>query len=473
MRTSFLTRGSLVLLLVACGSAGNLPETGQAGSAVTTCVSGTDRARSLAVTDPVALQKFGFGRVMDQVRVSGNVAASQTSTDVFQTWMRTFKKGPGGCDDPKIDPNKYGLVCPRDAEGKLASVDPFAPNAKVTFLPVALFNRFDLAPQDGKNCGEYRIVYAMKSTDPNVGGRAFIIFEAALPNPTPAAGIDACLPVATFWQGLSSNPDAADRAAKLESFYFNGLPGFAPVVQAANYGLPNGRGAHTAGQVRTNFFVDGVRWHLREFKTLRTCTGAGADTCRLDLEHVAAKANPANELFAGDAARSAGFRTAFAAQVPALLATSVAAIGMSTADKFNEYESVSQVNFGQTGDVDYAILAGPEMRKSVQDALNAAGSSITVDQLLHRATTQTCGGCHQISQDPNHDLGGGLVVQPSRGFVQVDEDGILSDALKKQFLPARKAILEKFINDRCAGGNGVFVPVAGLTLGGSPEGSAN
>ncbi len=473
MRTSFVTRGSFLFLLVACGSAGNLPETGQSGSAVTACVSGTDRSRSLAVTDAAALQKFGFGRVMDQVRVSGNVAPTQTSTDLFQTWMRTFKKGPGGCDDPKIDPNKYGLVCPRDAEAKLAGVDPFAANAKVTFSPVALFNRFDLAPQDGKNCGEYRIVYAMKSTDPNIGGRAFIIFEAALPNPTPALGIDACLPVATFWQGLSSNPDAADRAAKLEAFYFTGLPGFAPVVQAANYGLPNARGAHTAGQVRTNFFVDSVRWHLREFKTLRTCTGQSPDTCRLDLEHVAAKANPANELFAGTADRSAGFRTAFAAQVPALLATSVAGIGMSTADKFNEYESVSQVNFGQSGDVDYAIFAGPEMRKTVQGALDAAGSSITVDQLLHRATTQTCGGCHQISQEPNHDLGGGLVVQPSLGFVQVDEQGNLSDALKKQFLPARKAILEKFINDRCVGGNGGFVPVPGLTLGGSPEGAAN
>ena len=29
------------------------------------------------------------------------------------------------------------------------------------FFPVALFNRFDLAPEDGAHCGEYRIVYAM------------------------------------------------------------------------------------------------------------------------------------------------------------------------------------------------------------------------------------------------------------------------------------------------------------------------
>ena len=86
------------------------------------------------------------------------------ATQLYQQWMSTF--GPADCTDPKIDPNHYGQVCPRTHEFKLASVNPIDPNSKVQFVPVGLFNRFDLAPKSGATCGEYRIVYAMNSTDP-------------------------------------------------------------------------------------------------------------------------------------------------------------------------------------------------------------------------------------------------------------------------------------------------------------------
>jgi hypothetical protein len=447
----------------ACGSA-NDDLVAQTEQALDTCAAGTRADRSLALTDTDTLAHFSFSRVMGQILNTARVRPEQTTTELFQTWMSSFNaRGPAGCQQAGKDPNDYGFLCPRKPEGLLAGADPFAADAQVTFTPVAVFNRFDLAPQDGKNCGEYRIVFALNA--PAGGGRGFIIFEATLPNPTPNDGVGACLPVAKFWQGLSANPSSADRAQKVADFFFAGLPGFRPVVHASNYGLAQGDGAHRSGQIRTNFFVQSTQWQLREFKTRRSCVDT---VCNLTIEHVAAKANPANELFSGTHPLAPAFRTAFAAQVPSLLAPTMNGIGMATASRFNEWESVSQP-FGPA-DVQYDRLADEAMRTSVQTALTQAGSSLSVDQTLRRATSQTCAGCHQISV--GQDLGGGVSLAASLGFVHVDENRRLSPALVSQFLPARLAVLEAFINDRCAGQRG-SAPVPGMTLGGSLEGAPN
>src|SRR5690349_16811 len=79
-------------------------------------------------------------------------------------------------------------------EGALAQSNPFTPPQ---YVPLALTNRFDLAPANGANCGQYRAIYARRTnveTD-----RLHIIFEATLPNPDPAAGLAGCRPVAEFW----------------------------------------------------------------------------------------------------------------------------------------------------------------------------------------------------------------------------------------------------------------------------------
>src|SRR6185295_9531470 len=117
---------------------------------------------------------------------------------MYRGWMKTFgaTSAAGDCNDPNIDPNSYGLVCPRAGELALSTINPFSATSTVKFEPVAVFNRFDLAPATGATCGEYRVVYAMSSTSATIHGRAFLIFEAALPNPKPALGIDGCLPVA-------------------------------------------------------------------------------------------------------------------------------------------------------------------------------------------------------------------------------------------------------------------------------------
>ncbi len=477
MKTSSLLGTGLLLstLVAGCvaadqGDTGDLEDpTGEAAEAVI-CpdVSGTDVNRSLVVTDPAVLAKFSFKRTMDKIRTTAQVAATETTLGIYQRWMKSFTNAAGGgtCDQARVDPNDYDLTCPRTPEAKLATVNPFAASPSVKFVPVGLFNRFDLAPTSGANCGEYRIVYAMQSTNANISGRAFIIFEATLPNPDPAAGVSACLPVAQFWQSLTNDADVTSRAAKLEKLYFTGgaVAGFEPVVTAAHYGLATNADPATTGQIRTDFFVDFAQWHLREFKTRRTCTDvADAATCALDMQHVTVKVNPAEELFAGTHSKSASFRTAFIPQVKRLAATTTTGIAMGVSNGFNEWESVSQAN-----NVNYTSFADATIKGQITAELTALGSTLTTNNILARATTQTCAGCHQVSN--GKALGGGLTWPSSLGFVHIDESSTLSPALTGTFLPRRKVVLEKFINDRCSG-----VPVAadGLTVSGAAEDAAN
>jgi hypothetical protein len=399
-------------------------------------------------------------------QVLKSTGAKGTATQLYQQWMGTF--GDGDCN---IDPNSYGLVCPRAPELKLASVDPIDPASKVQFKPVGVFNRFDLAPKNGATCGEYRIVYAMSSTDPNIHGRGLYIFEAALPNPDPTKKLVGCLQIAEFWQNLS-NLTTSQIATQLEKFYYLGtaIPGVGPVVDAKNYGLASNGGAYTAGQIRSNMFIDSNQWALREFKTDLTCPPDGG-ACTLAIDHVSVKNNPANVLFDGTHRRAPGFLKQFPANVVPLASSDVSTIGMSTATQFDTYESISLPE-GRPGEtkVDYNREADADLKAAIQSVIDSKQIPLTVDQILLRAETQTCAGCHQLSVGA--DLGGGLRWPGSRGFVQIDEGSVMSDALISHFLPHRKDVLEAFINKHCGGG-GTDELDDGLTVGGSPDGAAN
>ena len=114
------------------------------------------------------------------------------------------------------------------------------------------------------------------------------------------------------------------------------------VVAGAHYGLAATMGgvvgAHGRGQIRSNFFIDVVQWHLREFQPRLTC----GDLCDLTMEHVEVKQHPANELFAAGHARSTSFQNRFLRQLPALLADDVSTIGVKIATEVDEVERVSQ-----------------------------------------------------------------------------------------------------------------------------------
>jgi hypothetical protein len=434
------------------GCTTDAPGVGQVADEVTCPVPTLDSTRSLMITDPTALANFSFQRVMDAITTSGH--ATNTSLAMYQAWMATF----ANCSDPKIDPNGYGIRCPR-IESTLGSINPFQPTG-AHFVPVALANRFDLAPRSGADCGEHRIVFALQGGN----GRAFIIFEGRLPNPTPASGIAGCTPVADFWAQLSTDPSATSRAAKLDSFYFTGLPGFEPVVAASHYGLANSisTGTRSTGQIRTNMFIQAQQWNLREFQLSKPCA-LGA-SCTLSVENVTAKVNPADELFRGTHANAPAFQAAFLAQIPALSKNTAATIGMTNGNNFNEFESVSS---GST-DTLYANFTQASFRTQIAAAIT--NPNLTVNNILDRATTQTCAGCHQLSSGPHAQLGDGVVWPASLGFVQINEQSQLSPALTTSFLPNRSSVLTSFLRAQC---NGTPIPDDGTTLSGGPIDAAN
>jgi hypothetical protein len=427
---------------------------------------------SLAVTDPAVLAHFPFTKTMQHVLASVT-APGETTKQLYQSWMATF--GPTDCTNPKIDPNHYGEVCPRNPEFKLASTDPTNPASKVQFLPVGVFNRFDLAPKNGANCGEYRIVYALHSTDPTINGRGFYIFEATLPNPAPDNKLAGCLPIAEFWQSLSKMTSFTQIGNQLDKLYYQGtaIPGVGPVVQAQNYGLAVNNDNHGTGQIRSNMFIDFTQWHLREFKTTYTCP-AGSTQCALSIDHVTVKTNPANELFDGTSSKATAFLQAWKPQVKSLLSMDVSTIGMTIANQYNEFESVSQL---PDNDVLYDQHADGAMIDVTEGQLLLLGSTLTPTDVFRRATTQTCGGCHQQSSGIEAQLGGTnpdgspFTWPASLGFVQINESRQLSPALTQFFLPHRQGVLDQFIAKNC---NGAATDADdGLTIGGSPVGAAN
>lgn len=404
--------------------------------------------RSLVVRDQatIGLADFSFTRTIAAIR---NSSGGTPTTDaalvdtLLDTMVTTVETNP--VSDLAMDVRFR-------SESNITGASMLANGMR----PIALFNRFDLAPADGAHCGEYRIVYGRY---PNaLTNRFLMIFEAALPNPDPGAGIAGCLPVAQFWHGLSEPTlTNAQRATALANFYYVGLPGFGPVVTHGNYGVP-------LGQVRTNMFVQ-FPWELREWRTAFNGSGQPTfidDTVKqnpLAQFYNESSASPDPFLFASE---QVAFRSDFIDNQMAIINNDavpvsvspqcdrVNAIASAFPNRFNEFMSVSLGN-----EDDFAPSGGPTAASvSFRSAITAAlgGAPLTATQVLDRAETQSCMGCHGISS--GRSIGFGQVwpnVVPS-GFVHVDEQGVappavtpLSPALTSCFLPARRLLLEGFV----------------------------
>ena len=140
--------------------------------------------------------------------------------------------------------------------------------------------------------------------------RSFIIFEAVLPNPKPGCQ-SGCKPVAQFWASLSGL-SAVERAAELERFFYQGLPGFRPVVHIDHYsglGAASAYGSSGSGQIRTNERLGNEPWALREYHLALhcdlPCTPGGSSPPVLDVVPTMTKANPFGWLWNQDVATGA------------------------------------------------------------------------------------------------------------------------------------------------------------------------
>ncbi|MGK3981481.1 hypothetical protein WME99_00480 [Sorangium sp. So ce136] len=449
------------------------------------------------VTDPQAMTRFPLQFVLNQLIMRAGTFDEQTALDLYRRWWDFFNPSVGAqfpdaihCDDqtnsegfPAL--NGYRISCGR-REGRLATSDPFDQDSPHFVEPIAVVNRFDLAPLDGSHCGEYRIVYAKKTA--GIADRNLFIFEAQLPNPHPECGLAACLPVAEFWARLSTL-DAAERANELETFFTVGLldAGFGPVLHPDNFADavhgPGGR--RGTGQIRTNQFMGnpgapgqvqpGQIWQLREFKIAKTPDGPnGGD--RLTFKPVTVKENPFGELFGTNFDQSdfryTWFMDDFLESVDKLttlsgdindiqLKNSREALynaGQSTVDDSNDYLNQLLPEF--------SWLPNLDLRDRIQAELVRLGrdSVFTPADVANRATTQSCAGCHQLSAGDS--LGNNVtwpVEDTPRRFVHVKEDGELSTALTDFFLPHREGVLEDFLAAH-ADGNTCSTPTTSAAL---------
>ncbi len=464
-----------VLLALGCAE---LPdsEPGIDSSSESIKVLSVDSRRSLAVTEQAILSRFGLERVLTQLAAQSGVA-NLTALQLFQQWWDTQNPAPGSYAGPHCDDtldaagastlNGYPYLCRAGAEGAQATCNPFVAGSSCAYIPIGLFNRFDQAREDGAHCGEYRIVYAKESGITSTSDRNLLIFEAALPNPHPQQGLKGCQQIVDTWAGLTAEASLLARADVLEDFYFDGQGSVGPVIHVDNFG----NNALGAGQIRTNQFSNTTTgWSLREFKLLRSCTGPSCSWLR--FVPVTNKSNAFGPLLSATSnlPSSAAFAAFFPSQVASLAAPSIPQLDIDMPDAFNSGQSQASGSTAIEMKYGEQLTASPSaLRTSIQSQLSLLGSSLTPDDIVFRAQALTCAGCHRLNNGVA--LGGGLTWPNSLGFTHVTEretelvNGELrfriSDALVNVLLPARKQILEDFLNNRPRPPRGPSHPLSG------------
>jgi hypothetical protein len=400
-----------------------------------------------------------------------------------------------------------GILMPLDDRTEAAELnakdllDEISPTGMPTGMkPLALFNRFDLAPDNWSHCGEYRIVYGRERPDPtNPFDRFLMIFEARVQNP--GNGPEGCRRVAEFWAGLTGLNEV-DQAKKLSAFYYEGKTDHAdgdlvfPVVNFRNYGGDGNR-----GQVRANAFMQ-QPWQLREWLTQLTFAQSGP---KLAFVPVTVKDNPLAQLYrddlSGDAELANGniaaavtslhgaFIEALTSTIgPRLLSEStpqhqtlanglenydlgaappidestvlLQTIALANTDKFNEHQSTSQGGVDVPGEPAGSSVAVAALLDQVGATPGSQINAQSGQTLLNRARAGTCGGCHMTAARSTGGFfnGPGVIVRENGdgsvvrwpdvagGFVHVLEtDRSLSPALETAFLPVRRYIMARFL----------------------------
>jgi hypothetical protein len=150
------------------------------------------------------------------------------------------------------------------------------------------------------------------------------------------------------------------------------------------------------------------------------------------------------------------FRADFLNQIASLSNPDLDFVAMSTASQFDDGESIEGGPGGPPTAMDFktAFANSPTFRAAIQTKLGA-GVTLNPDDIVARAQTQTCAGCHHLSV--NTSLGGGLTWPATLGFTHeqlappLDTTGPdgprfqISPALQHVFLPFRKHVIETFL----------------------------
>ncbi len=401
---------------------------------------GADPRRGVMENDINALP-FSLGEALSVALA--NAGSSLEGIEAYHGIIDSYAtaadgRDPGAihCDDELTNGgptlNGFPLQCGRLEAQQFDNID--------AWFPLAAVNRLDLAPADGANCGQQRLIFANNSFIGN--GRMFVIVESQIPNPDPACGVSACAPIAAFWTALGEIQDPFERGLRLRDAFLNGSPelleaGFPPFMNASHLG-PQG------GQIRTNNFNDSP-WTLREFQF--------ADVAAPPIPVPVAESpngalwNDLSGLPQGDACRESFLRGAELG----LLTDNLAAMSFPVDEACKDAESRN--DFSQ----DYAgqLLSGSG---SFLDQLANIGApfGIGADELANRARfAGSCMGCH--IEAGGSSLGNGIFAPFQFDFVHVNEFQLepcgnggtcfgISEALRNSFLPHRQRVTQSLLD---------------------------
>ncbi|HEV7427161.1 MAG TPA: hypothetical protein VGQ46_12405 [Thermoanaerobaculia bacterium] len=421
------------------------------GAAPQEPITSLDMRRSMIVTDVALLQGFTFDRFLNQLIARSGVH-NLSSAQLFRQWFDTENPKPGladplgpHCDDFRDSSgytfNGFPRACPTP-EGELAAT----PYTAGEYIPIALVNRFDQTPADGSNCGQYRIIYAKPMA---TGLRLHIILEPVLPNPNPSAGLAGCRAIAQFWANLTKVDSIAERRAKLEQFYFDGIPGVAPVIDPDHFSV-------TGGGIRTTQIAEfNAAPRMYQFHVTKNCS-SGECTLRMTPDILNNMVFGALFNSSDTSAQAAAFRDIFVAQVPNLAVRDANEYFMEIPRDYVIAESDPP---GEARAFEYVKpfnktkASAPEFKNRIQAKLTSIGSTLTPEMIVHRAETQNCVGCHFFGDS----VGEGVTFPHSiDGIQHVTEDTLesgdggqrylISSGLRDTYIPHRMKILIDFLN---------------------------
>jgi hypothetical protein len=382
----------------------------------------TIAARALVITDSETLAPFTFERVVAAV-----------SADPPAGWLQTMTR-PTSTPTQIVMPFA-GFIASAVDDGRWL---PAGSSGWSHMRPIAIVNRFDLASADSRNCGEYRLIFSRRTGDRS---RLHIAFETVLPNPEPGKGKKGCANVAAFWWELASIDSSEERRERLERFFFGGLPSIPAVFDRRSF--------ESAGRIRTSE-ISGGRPKFAQYEWKRGC--GNGQPCVSRLIRVSLDNMPDGALFdAGTPGeRGEAFRHEFLRQVASLAVPDVNRYFMNV-DRAYAVRAVDALvpafNYRLPFRRSQRTAAGMAFRERIARELKTAGSSLTPEDIIDRAETQNCVGCH----GKPGSVGGGVVFPSAfeHGEHIADESLLetarLSPALEEVFVPYRIELLRKSV----------------------------
>jgi hypothetical protein len=416
---------------------------------------------SLVVRDLTTLQRFPLQRVLAQIVATAGNVVPVTALELLQRLFDTENTIADGvfadnlhCDytsDPASASPKP-VYCPR-AEGRLAkSADLFDENSPDFFAPVALVSRLDLMPTTLATCGEYRIVYAKRSgrTDPK--DRVMLILEGALANPKRT--FEGCRPVAEFLAGVDALAPGDDLANALDTFYFQGLAGFDPVVHARHYGLGGARCSYAGpcGQIRLG---QGMQPPF-EFRQFQAVLLGVPGPQSLSFAPTLLTSTPRPELFdLPPATDPQPMQDELTGEVSSLIDADITRLHAGGSSGLDARESAVEGPAAPDFAARLTASVGADAFKTrLTDAFSyytlpacPSDDPLTADSIIARTTALTCPGCHSPEQVLPNGLhtGCGQTWPKTLAPTHIDEYGNLSPALVDVFLPRRADFLATYL----------------------------